>query len=327
MKSKRNKIIISILLSVISYGYIVYKLLLFKKFEGLSDYKISLNITSAILLLIVCSLMFLNWSIETIKWNLLINKIQVLKFKDSFKAVFSGITLGIFTPNRVGEIGGRVLFMDKGKRTFGLLATSLGSFAQFISTIITGLIGFELFLYLFPKLTYINPVFNKISSVLILFFLVLFFLVLFFIFYFNPRFIKPWLMRFQFFRLREEQLNYFSETESILLLKVLLLSLIRYSVFFIQFYLLLLFFNINIMLTQGFVCISLIYLFSTLIPTTTLIELGIRGSLSIFFLGLFTTNYLGIILSTTLLWIINLAIPSVIGSLFFIKKNLDFSNK
>jgi uncharacterized membrane protein YbhN (UPF0104 family) len=317
MPKKSIKIILSVLLVLLSYGFIIFK---FVQFDSLKefDFKIMfIDRKNPAILIAVLLLMPLNWSIEAIKWEKLMQNIQPLNFAYSFKAVFAGITLGIFTPNRIGEIGGRILFLEKGKRSFGFLATSMGSFAQLITTILAGLIGFSLFLIIYPEKIWINPIFNKITLFIVILFLLFLFLV-----YFNFKRIKPFLFKFSFFRNRENQINYFSETKTKLLLKVLVLSILRYIIFMFQFYLLLYFFDNDLSLIQAYISISLIYLFSTLIPTTTLLEFGIKGSLAIFFIGIFSTNLLGIVLTTILIWIINLAIPSIIGSIFFVKNNL-----
>lgn len=317
MKSKTKRIVISIILILLSYGFITYKILNFKELKEVDFSSLHFSSFYLLIFLVVILLMFINWGIETIKWKILIDKIQPFSFFKAFKAVFAGITIGIFTPNRVGEIGGRVLFIEKGKRTYGVLATGTGSLAQFIITIATGILGFVLFLILFPDIINISPIFNILSALALLIILLILIWT-----YFNIKRIEPIVLKIPFFKTRTDQLEYLSETKFISLLKVLLLSFARYFIFITQFFLLLIFFNIHLTLIQAYVSISLIYLFATLVPTTTLIELGIRGSLAIFFIGMFSDNFLGIILSTTFLWFINLAIPSIIGSVFFVKNKL-----
>ncbi|MCK5170920.1 MAG: flippase-like domain-containing protein, partial [Bacteroidales bacterium] len=229
MKSKTKKIIVSIVLILLSYGFIIYKIANFKELNELTFSSLHFSSFNLFIFLVVISLMFLNWGIETIKWKILIDKIQLFSFIDAFKAVFAGITIGIFTPNRVGEIGGRILFLEKGKRTFGVLATGIGSFAQFITTITTGIFGFVLFLLLFPDNNTINSIFNKISAIGLLLIL----LILIWI-YFNIKRIKPILLKILFFKTRIDQLEYLSETKFISLLKILLLSFTRYFIFISQ---------------------------------------------------------------------------------------------
>ncbi len=296
----------------------MYKILHFKELHDVSFSDFFHRDQNVLLITTILILMFFNWSVETIKWKILIQKITRFKFFVALKIIFSGIAIGIFTPNRIGEIGGRILFLDKGKRTYGFLATSLGSFAQLITTVLNGLAALILLLLLFPDKTDINPLFDKISVIVVLIILAALVGI-----YFNAQIIKPILLRFSFFQSREKQIDYFSETDSLLLLKVLLLSLLRYGIFIVQFFLLLNYFNVKLDFSQAYVSIGLIYLFTTLIPTTTLVELGIRGSFAIFFFGLFSSNVLGIVLATFILWIVNLALPSVLGSFFVIRKNLS----
>jgi len=71
----------------------------------------------------------------------------------------------------------------------------------------------------------------------------------------------------------------------------------------------------------------------TAIPTVTLVELGIRGSVSLYFIGLYFDRFAavteeinaGIISSSSTLWLINLAIPALLGTIFVFR--LKFFNK
>lgn len=58
------------------------------------------------------------------------------------------------------------------------------------------------------------------------------------------------------------------------------------------------------------------------IPTLALTEIGVRGSVALFFLGLVSTNSIGIVTATFTLWIINLALPALIGSFFVFSTNI-----
>ncbi len=314
MKDKSKKILISAVLILLSYSFIIYKIAEFRELNELLLLIGNYSSSDILLLAVVLFLMIFNWSVETVKWRVLINEIQHFSFIKAFKIVFAGITVGIFTPNRVGEIGGRVLFMEKGKRTYGVLATGIGSFAQFITSIIAGVIGFVILLLLFPNKVNTHSIFNSISAIILISMSLVFIWA-----YFKVNNIKPFLLRFSFFKKRTDKLDYLSDMKTSSLIKVLTFSFLRYVIFVTQFYILLFSFDIRLTVLQAYISISLIYLFATLIPTTTLAELGIRGSLAIFFIGFFSGNILGIVLSTFVLWFINLAIPSIIGSVYLIK--------
>ena len=92
---------------------------------------------------LVVLMMLLNWFLESLKWRFLISKIERVTIKRSVRAIFSGITVSAFTPNRVGEYAGRVFCLDKGDRIQAVLITVIGSMAQLITTIVFGLYRFS----------------------------------------------------------------------------------------------------------------------------------------------------------------------------------------
>jgi uncharacterized membrane protein YbhN (UPF0104 family) len=75
--------------------------------ESLGSIKL-LNIVAVLLL------MFVNWSIEAIKWKISIKKVQQVSFGKALQAVLSGVSFAVSTPNRMGEYLGRVLYMNEG---------------------------------------------------------------------------------------------------------------------------------------------------------------------------------------------------------------------
>ncbi|MDK2978630.1 MAG: hypothetical protein PWP52_1344 [Bacteroidales bacterium] len=313
MNKKILKYLISIIIIVLSYGFIYYKL---KNHEALKDFTIQdfkFNRLRITFIAVVFVGMILNWSIEAIKWKELVKKITQIRFLQSTQIIITSITIGIFTPNRIGEIAGRAYSLEKGKRTYGLLVAGIGSFAQLTATVVMGLIGFTLFLLCFPDKIHINSLFNEFTALFIL----IFTLGLLWSF-FNVQKIKPLLLKIPYLRKKTEQIHFLSNQSKKSLWAILLYSFLRYFIFSLQFYLLFLIFDVQIRFLESFVAITLTYFFMTLIPTTTLSELGVRGSLSIFFVGMFTQQIPGIILATIFIWIINIALPAIAGAPFLL---------
>ena len=62
-------------------------------------------------------------------------------FFRSLKAIFSGVSFSVTTPNRIGEYFGRMLYMNEGNRLKVISLTILGSLSQLIVTILFGLLG------------------------------------------------------------------------------------------------------------------------------------------------------------------------------------------
>jgi len=92
-------------------------------------------------LVAVIALMFVNWSIEAFKWKISVKKIQEISFFKAFRAVLSGVSFSVSTPNRVGEYLGRVLYMDAGNKLKSISITIVGSMSQLIITLLMGCIG------------------------------------------------------------------------------------------------------------------------------------------------------------------------------------------
>lgn len=65
-----------------------------------------------------------------------------------------------------------------------------------------------------------------------------------------------------------------------------------------------------------------------IIPTIALFtDLGLKNELSIKLMGLFTANHLGVSLTSLSIWLINLVIPALIGSLLILGIKNIFKNK
>ncbi|MDY0282261.1 MAG: hypothetical protein RBR35_17070, partial [Salinivirgaceae bacterium] len=82
-----------------------------------------------------------------------------------------------------------------------------------------------------------------------------------------------------------------------------------------QYWILLHFFNAPIPIFELYSGLGIMYLTMALLPILTFAEPAVRTALSLLFLGVFTTNEAGIISASIALWIINLVIPSLIGSI------------
>ena len=267
---------------------------------------------SYIELVLVFFLMFVNWSIAAIKWHFLVSKLEKVSFWVALKAVFLGITVSIFTPNRVGEFGGRVFCLQQADRLKAILVTIFGNITQLVTTIIFGVLAFLFFssLYthlLFTKSDYGNYILLVLSVVLLT--------VLMYLLY-NVSQLSSLFSRWKFLDKYKSYAPVFSLFSSKDISKVLFLSILRYSVYSFQFYLLIKFANIEINLLQSLTMSALTFLSMSIIPTIALTELGVRGSVAIYFFGFLSSNAIGIMTASFALWIINLLVPAIIGVFF-----------
>ena len=263
------------------------------------------------LIFIVVLMMFINWMLESLKWKFMIRKIEAISFFTSFRAVFSGITVSSFTPNRIGEYGGRVFCLEKSDRIQAVFITILCSMAQLLTTIIFGSFAFFILHEQFLEDQYFIIEISRFSL------LVLFVLnILLVLAYFNVAFLINFLWKFSFFNFLRQYINVISLFNFKDLLVTFLYSVFRYLVFSIQFLILLHVFNVDISFYNAILSVMLVFFFITLTPTITIAEIGVRGSMALLVFLKFSPNVIGILSSTFLLWIINLIIPAIIGSFF-----------
>lgn len=68
---------------------------------------------SHVWLVFMLLLLPINWLLEIEKWRTLLRINPVPSRWILMKAVFTGITFSLFTPNRIGEYGGRVWWLEK----------------------------------------------------------------------------------------------------------------------------------------------------------------------------------------------------------------------
>src|SRR5699024_4262344 len=77
----------------------------------------------------VLMLMFVNWFLEVGKWFYLVKKLERISFWKATQSVFAGLTWAVFTPNRIGEYGGRIMLLKPGNRAKGAVSMGVGQFA------------------------------------------------------------------------------------------------------------------------------------------------------------------------------------------------------
>lgn len=276
---------------------------------------------------VVAVLMAVNWSFESLKWKLLVQRITEISFLKALQSVIAGVTVSIFTPNRTGEFIGRAFILKGNHQGKAVVLTIVGSISQLLVTMVFGSLAFCL---LFHKVIPGDVVVPE-WAYLGLFTGVLFADTIILMGFFR----MPWLTSLfkKIFEVRFPRLyEYLRVVGSITrreLLKILILSFSRYLIFSLQFYMILAAFGIILPIFEGMMVISLIFMVLAIIPTFALSELGVRGSVSLYILGAYQmhTNMLGIgpdeslaiVLAAGSLWIINLAIPALAGIPFVFK--------
>ena len=261
--------------------------------------------------------MLFNWGIEARKWQVVMRVTQRISFLTSFKAIFSGTTLAFFTPNRMGEYIGRMLYIDQSKRIQSVSLTIVSSIAQLMITLVAGITGL-----LFIKYFIIKNAPGSASVILwlnIVLYLSVVAATILTVFYFRLSWLVRWIEKIPRIEKYCVHLKVLDDFNATILLRLLSLSMTRYLVFIAQYYLLFQVFGVAINGWQTFWAISVLFLILAMAPTIALItELGIRVKVSMELVQLFSTNTTGILAASLTVWIINLVIPALIGSLLIL---------
>lgn len=252
-------------------------------------------------------LMFFNWGLEAWKWRILVQPLEEISFFQSLKSIFSGITVSVFSPNRTGDFAGRVFFLKGADKIQASLKSFVGSLLQLLVTFITGIVA--MYVYSGTDQSLIHPLeiikqcnFRWMLLVLIILIVSMIFMIR---------------ARNRFSSRIQNYMNTVFEIRNIDLLIVFGLSLIRYFIFSFQYYLSLLVFNIDVNFGMALVLIAITFFVSSAIPTFALTEIAVRGATAVYFFSTVTADSTGVLAASLLLWIINLAIPAMIGGFFF----------
>ncbi|MBL0067173.1 MAG: flippase-like domain-containing protein [Chitinophagaceae bacterium] len=264
-------------------------------------------------LIAVVVLMIANWSIEAIKWKISVKPIQQISFLKAFRAVLSGVSFSVSTPNRVGEYLGRVLYMDEGNRLKTISITIVGSISQLIITVLMGCIGLIVLRNEIIGSQLISPLWFKVTL-----YGVIGVLSGLLLFYFRLSWLIKWVDRLPGSNRFAYLIKALEDFDTALLFRLLLLSAVRFVVFIIQYYLLFQLFEVSISWWECLWSVSITFFVLAVIPSFAIADIGLRGEVGIKLIGLFTLNHLGVLFSTITIWFINLIVPAVIGSLLIL---------
>jgi len=266
--------------------------------------------------------MVINWSIEAVKWQLSIKKLQQVNFLKAFKAVLSGVSFSVSTPNRVGEYLGRILYMNEGNRLKTISLTIVCNMSQLVITLFVGAIGL---IILLPQIE-TDHVMSSIWIRVILYGVVVTLIILT-LFYFRLPWLVKWIDRLPGSSRYAWLIKALEDFNATLLLQLLSLSALRFLVFIVQYYLLFRLFDVPVSWWQAFWTISVSFLVLAIIPTIAIIELFQRRMIVKTLVGFYSTNELGITLTTAGIWFINLIVPAIIGSLLILSIKKIFVTK
>ncbi|NEU10186.1 hypothetical protein GZH53_17825 [Flavihumibacter sp. R14] len=318
-KKKLISIIIKAAILVLAFSFIYYKL---SDNENISNFRSLISALSIRRLYLVLSavvlMMFLNWFLESLKWKYLVERIERISIWKAVESVFCGLTWAVFTPNRIGEYGGRVFFLSPRKRIIGAIAMGVGSIGQMVVTNILG----SLALLWFVK-RFLNPeplLFYTLT------FVVFIFCGAFLLFYFNIRWLQGLLTRISFIRPFHKFFRILGRYRGRELRKVFLYCIARFAVFTTQYCLIIHLLLPDIALFDMTMMIFILFFIQSALPSLDLLDIGVRSMTATYFFGFITQQDIAIMAAAACIWLVNLIIPAILGSVFVLKLNFFGNN-
>ena len=249
-----------------------------------------------------------NWFFEILKWHFLVKTIKKISFRDALEQSLGGLTASLITPNRIGDYGAKAVYYAKQFRKRIVLLNLLGNIAQMTITTSFGVIGFIIFVNRYQ----IDINYYKLTKFVFILILISLFAV--------------FGIKHKRFSVKGYSINNIIGYIKSIPIKThstnLFLSLIRYLIFSFQFYYLLTIFGIDVDYSKAMVLITSMYFLASIVPSISIFDIVIKGSVAVFLFGYVEVNELTILSIITIMWTLNFAIPSLFGSYFVLNFKL-----
>jgi len=297
-------------------AYFIYHQVLKKgpdiaRFEELLRHIGSRQVT--IVMSLVFLLMLINWLLEAMKWQYLTRNLERISFWKSIECVFCGLTWAIFTPNRLGEYGGRVMFLAPRKRVYGAFAMTIGQFGQNVITNVMGTIGI---LWFTGRFLHCN-VWILIGLVI----LGLAYMTVFLVCFFNIKWLVFLLNKIQFLQRYHRFFDVIGRYKFDELHRIILFCLARFMAFSCQYYILINMFIPALPAHHILLLTFIVFFIQSALPSLDLIDVAVRSATAATVFSYVTSQTIAVIAVFSTIWFINLVIPAILGIAFNLKVN------
>lgn len=246
----------------------------------------------------------INWGLESEKWYRLINSQTTITRFQAFRSVLIGTAASMISPGRTGDVVGRALTLPR-KRRVAVHAGVIGSLSQLLVTLFIGTAAASFFyfqgVFLEEKLLMASVVIGATGCLVVS------------LAYFTN--IKLPFLEKRISRYRARNIG------TRLKLELVFLSLGRYIIFSIQFLFALSLLGNSLPPALSISAIALVYLILAIMPALILGELGVRESVVMVVFSTLTQNWDMAIVASLMVWLVNLAIPSLVGALLIWKRD------
>jgi hypothetical protein len=283
-------------------------LYVFRDRWGTVDWPDTIRLESWWLLLFGLLLMPLNWGLETWKYRILLGEGVTADFRQLWRGVLSGVALSMTLPNRMGELGGRLICLPAAERAAGLSASLSGSALQLfwiggggLAVLITGKLPLAALRAGLPDSAYRFLPFLLLVIVLIMI-------------RFLPAIRGLLAGAWTHFR---KNLAFARVT------KAAAAGLLRYGVFVLQYALLLRFCGAGVPAGELMYFAVLVFFFQTVLPLPPALGWFGRLQLALLVSGLTGIGASQAVGASLCLWTINLFLPGLVGAFFLFQNQRE----
>nr|WP_224477021.1 lysylphosphatidylglycerol synthase domain-containing protein [Winogradskyella vincentii] len=310
-KTKQFLFVLIKLSIVVGAGYFIYSKLLLNEnllFSTYIAFLIKNDPFSLKNVLFLVILTLFNWFFEILKWQKLVQVVQKISFKDALEQSLGGLTASLVTPNRIGDYGAKVMYYTNRFKGKIVLLNLVGNISQMTITTVFGVIGLTIFVNFYQvDIDYYRV--TRFVFILLIIAILSFFGV-----------------KHRRFKVKGHSyvdiIDFIKSITINVKAKTLVFSLIRYLIFSFQFYFLLSVFGVAIDYLDAMVVITSMYFLASIIPSISIFDVVIKGSVAVFLFSFLKVNELTILTITTSMWLLNFVIPSIFGGYYVLNFRL-----
>lgn len=299
--------------------WLIYKQLLqsgdlWLQWEQLQSYFLN---SSKIWLVVVVLLAPCNWLVESFKWRLLNANMYRLSLWQSFCSVLTGISFAMITPGKVGEFAGRMLHFPNDYKIKASIATFMSNIIQSLATTFWGIIGLLYYCIQYPSRW--NIFFFIAVSMLGIIGLIAY--------KFRTQLLRS-AKRYKWFHKVSNILQALSIAQPRLLVQLFILSCLRFLIYNIQFLILANLLGAQLEWFEGLMITFLMFWMIAIVPSFLIADIGVRGFIAglLFVQSGISQNAIAILGASYVIWLINLVMPAIFGSLFVLKTGKYFKS-
>jgi len=250
-----------------------------------------------------------NWLLEARKWHLLLKAIEPLPYRTALSSTMTGMAFALVTPNKIGDFAGRILYIKDENKLRAIIATLIDNISQTVITYLAGIVGLIYLNIVYPGKWQMGALAVAICIATLLLY-----------FYFRIELLANWAENRRWLRKVSVAIRVVKRYRKKRLLMMLLLSLLRFSCYSVQFVVFLKVFDLPVSWGAAWLSSCVMFWLITVVPSIFAVDLGVRAYVAnlVFVDAGLVENSIIIIASSYIVWLLNWALAAIIGSLLLL---------